>query len=294
MTAGGRRSRSLLHFQSPAVSTFSVILEKDLMTKSPARYLAALTVLLAGAQAFGQIQQVGHRKDSQGSYIGYSSSNWNCDPCQMDGRHGRRARRDDCNPCDQGSGISRIWTDCKCMNDSCIGRCCATKAYPDTGWAPPAHMPVNYDGVWYGAYHPQAWYGNPGGGFVANYPTVYQPTDTTQLGYYYHKVPTWQSRPGMIPPVPQPGQYHVRSCANGCGHGCNSYNGGGYAGPAYGGGCQSCQNGGMAYSAPAFGQPAFAAPTYSSPDGRVVQQAPLPKEGLLGGFRFTSFSDMWD
>lgn len=258
------------------------------MMKLSLQILATSVVMLTAADAFAQIELVGHRKDCrdcQGSYIGYQSSNWNCDPCQPMSRRDRR-RADDCDVCDPGSGISRIWTDCRCMNDSCIGRCCATKAYPDTGWAPPARMPVNYDGVWYGAYHPQAWYGNPGGGFMANYPVVYQPNDTTQLGYYYHKVPTWQSRPGMIPPVPVPSQFHTRACPYGnCNTGCNSCQGGSVHG-GYNTGCQSCQAGGIAYSAP----------QYSSPDGRyAVRQAPQQKQGgLLGGFRFTSFSDMWD
>lgn len=34
------------------------------------------------------------------------------------------------------------------------------------------------------------------------------PTDTTQLGYYYQKVPTWAPVPGRIPPAPQPGEWH--------------------------------------------------------------------------------------
>ncbi len=34
------------------------------------------------------------------------------------------------------------------------------------------------------------------------------PTDTTQLGYYYQKVPTWVPVPGMIPPPPQPEEWH--------------------------------------------------------------------------------------
>ena len=97
-----------------------------------------------------------------------------------------------------------------CLSNSLIGRCCGTKAYPDSGWAPPAHLPVNRDRIWYGSYYPQAFYGSPGGGFVASYPQVYQPTDTTQLGYYYANVPTWQSRPGMIPSVPVPSQFHAR------------------------------------------------------------------------------------
>ena len=112
-----------------------------------------------------------------------------------------------------------------CLTNCCLGRLCAGKAYPDAGWAPPAHLPVNRDRVWYANYHPQAFYGNAGGGFIANYPQVYQPNDTTQLGYSYQIVPTWQSRPGMIPPTPYPSQFHTRTCPSGnCFGGVNNYN----------------------------------------------------------------------
>ncbi len=114
-----------------------------------------------------------------------------------------------------------------CMHGSCqsdvprqpgfgiLCRHCATKAYPDAGWAPPAHLPVNRDNVWYRSYVPQVPYGSSGGGFIANYPQVYQPNDTTQLGYTYQHVPTWQSRPGMIPGPPNPADYHSRTCPGG-------------------------------------------------------------------------------
>ena len=36
------------------------------------------------------------------------------------------------------------------------------------------------------------------------YPMVYQPTDTTQMGFYYQAVPRWQYRPEMLPPAPAP------------------------------------------------------------------------------------------
>ncbi len=90
--------------------------------------------------------------------------------------------------------------------------CCNTKAYPDSGWAPPARLPVNRTGGWYQSYWPNNWYGNPGGGFEGGAPMVYQPTDTTQLGYSYNRVPTWRPNPGMIPRVPSPSSYHARMC----------------------------------------------------------------------------------
>lgn len=97
-----------------------------------------------------------------------------------------------------------------CLSGTCLGQCCASKASFDSGWTAPAHLPVNRDRAWYQNYVPHAVYGNPGGGFIAQYPQVYQPTDTTQLGYYYGNVPTWQTRGGMIPPAPNPAAFHAR------------------------------------------------------------------------------------
>ncbi len=93
---------------------------------------------------------------------------------------------------------------------------CRVRLYPDAGWNPPVNMPVNYNWAWYGLAGPQAPYGAPNGGFIAQYPSVYQPTDTTQLGYYYHKVPTWQPQPGRLPGVPVPELFHNRSCPVNC------------------------------------------------------------------------------
>jgi hypothetical protein len=147
-------------------------------------------------------------------------------------------------------------------------------------------LPVNYDGAWYGSYLPEHAYGTPGGGFIANYPTVYQPTDTTQLGYYYNKVPTWQSRSDMIPRVPIPGNYHARVCPPG-GTGCHGYHGATYGSVSYGppsSSCQSCNSG--HYSA---------APQYTSPDGHHVVRAAQPqRQGLLGGFRLASMTEVFD
>jgi hypothetical protein len=101
--------------------------------------------------------------------------------------------------------------------------CCKTKGSGDSGWAPPARLPVNRTGGWYQSYWPGQWYGNPGGGFVGGAPIIYQPTDTTQLGYSYNRVPTWRPNPGMIPRVPSPSNFHARMCPRqrGCLTGCN-------------------------------------------------------------------------
>jgi hypothetical protein len=70
--------------------------------------------------------------------------------------------------------------------------------------------------VLYQRYWPHAGHGHGGGGYGgANkpyYPMVYMPTDTTQLGYYYQRVPFWRPNPAMTPPVPWPGRWHQREC----------------------------------------------------------------------------------
>ena len=99
-----------------------------------------------------------------------------------------------------------------CKPAQAICWCCNTKAFPDAGWAPPANVPIHRQGGTYQTYWPGQWYGNPGGGFTGGAPMVYQPTDTTQLGYSYSNVPTWRPNPGMIPPVPYPSSFHNRIC----------------------------------------------------------------------------------
>ena len=258
--------------------------------------LAIATCIVSDGYAFGQAPQGCdcHQGDCQ-SNGSYQPTQWNnCQSCNNRSGHGpghgpghRQATQ--CRPA-MGSRFASMWTR-PLFPNSCAAKCCATKAFPDAGWNPPAHMPVNYDGAWYGSYLPQQAYGNPGGGFIANYPTVYQPTDTTQLGYYYNKVPTWQSRSDMIPGVPYPGDYHARICpqdGTGC-HGCYGANYGAvsYGPVSYGpasSSCQNCNNG--HYSA---------APQYTSPNGhRVVRAAQPQRQGLLGGFRLASMTEVFD
>jgi hypothetical protein len=233
--------------------------------------LSATALMLTCNTGLGQIQQVSHCDCNQsGSYVGYQPSHWSgCDSCQS-GQRGTPRRG---NP-----QLADFWLKNR------FGSCCATKAYPDSGWAPPAHVPVHYDGAWYGSYHPQALYGNPGGGFAANHPVVYAPTDTTQLGYYYTKVPTWQSRPDLIPPAPNPSNFHHRICP-GNGGGC-------FGGHGHGGHQQSCHtcNDGFAN-----GQVMIERPHYMTPTGsHVVRQAAPEKKGLLGGFRLTSMTELFE
>lgn len=203
------------------------------MTRLTATLIAVAATLLTQQSANAQGGNCNCNNSAQ--YVGYQSADWS-------GHHG----------CHHGSG-----------RRGCLPGTCGKLAHPDAGWAPPVHFPVNHDWAWYGAYHPQAWYGNPGGGFVQAYPSVYQPNDTTQLGYSYNKVPTWQSRPGMIPPVPRPGDYHSRSV-----HGWNA--GSGHQ-------CHSCQPAGV----------------YMSPDGKKLV---MPANGQNSGARnwFASLTSVFN
>lgn len=71
---------------------------------------------------------------------------------------------------------------------------------------PAVRIPVGYQ-----QWLPEVPYGDPRFGVPAGFPVapmVYMPTDTTQLGYYYQRVPTWIPLPHMLPPPPYPSQYH--------------------------------------------------------------------------------------
>ncbi len=75
----------------------------------------------------------------------------------------------------------------------------------------PRIYPVYRVPVQYLRYWPQRWYGDPRRGVSSSQPyapMVYQPTDTTQLGYYYQHAPSWQRNPGMLPAGPHPRRYH--------------------------------------------------------------------------------------
>ena len=165
-----------------------------------------------------------------------------------------------CPTCNNSGGIYNAavydtgnWQYANCGTGTCnngSNSLCSTKGFPDKGWNPPARYPVNRDGIWYRNYWPQAWYGNAGGGFIGNAPMVYQPTDTTQLGYSYAKVPTWQAT-RMIPPTPCPANYHARVCVP-------RQQQGPLPNPCQGGACQSCQQGFTMYGMPGNNMPQMA------------------------------------
>jgi hypothetical protein len=178
-----------------------------------------------------------------------------------------------CPTCNNSGGIYNApaydtgnwqYADCdtgNCKNSS--NSLCSTKGFPDKGWNPPARYPVNRNGIWYRNYWPKAWYGNAGGGFIGNAPMVYQPTDTTQLGYSYAKVPTWQAT-RMIPPTPCPANYHARVCVP-------RQQQGPLPNPCQGGACQSCQQGFTMHGMPGSNMPRMAMAPASQPVPQMVQ-----------------------
>lgn len=231
----------------------------------------------------------------QGS--GYACQNWCGNGCNGNGCFGNGCGLRNCSlgltHCDHcplgiGCDDSSCLTN-SCLSNTCLGRCCCSKAYPDTGWAPPVRYPVNRDEVWYGNYLPQAAYGNPGGGFVANYPQVYQPTDTTQLGYSYAKVPTWQHQAGRIPPVPRPGVFHRRGCISG-GHGHYGYynHGGVYYGTS------SCPDGNCQVSMHAPMMQQMPAQQFASAAGRPMVRQASARSKKSSPFSLTRLAELFD
>lgn len=206
-------------------------------TASRTLLLASIALSATGSFA-SEIQQVSasttHHSQACGEGCSDACSGQSCCPgdhCGRDGRcrtgqcrdaarHHRRQNR--CgvrgtwnatvlNWCDRCGPVGRLaGAGCPAAQKACW--CCNTKAFPDSGWAPPAHVPVTRSGGSYSSYWPNQWYGNPGGDAFPYHPMVYQPTDTTQLGYSYANVPTWRPNPGMIPPVPSPSMFHHRYC----------------------------------------------------------------------------------
>ncbi|MEZ6064505.1 MAG: hypothetical protein R3B90_02085 [Planctomycetaceae bacterium] len=88
---------------------------------------------------------------------------------------------------------------------------------PDYGWAPPARAPIDRVSIDYYRAFPGQWTGQPQAAVQPIVrPQVYWPTDTTQLGYTYQQTPHWMPYPGMVPPVPHPGQWHLPLCGT-CG-----------------------------------------------------------------------------
>lgn len=85
------------------------------------------------------------------------------------------------------------------------GRCQHGLAHGNAFVRPPAVWPVARTPNTYGYYwSPQLMGGQGGAAQAGNFPMIYHPTDTTQLGFSYQHVPRWGYRPEMLPPAPVP------------------------------------------------------------------------------------------
>lgn len=146
---------------------------------------------------------------------------------------------------------------------------------PDYGFAIPGKNPIYRRGVQYNQYFPSGWYGTANGGIAAGmtYPTIYQPTDTTQLGFYYQHVPFWQPNPNALPPRPIPAQWHSLTPVahkhwNGAGWG------GGYCPPGNAGWVDGGTTNATPTPMPADGQPT----TPQAPSATDQPPMPVPQE----------------
>ncbi len=101
-------------------------------------------------------------------------------------------------------------------------------------WLRPIKRPIYRVPVAYARYWPTSYYTggyDPALRYAQPLPMVYQPTDTTQLGFYHQRVPQWQPRPNAIPGPPWPPHWHyvvpVRyGTYNGAGGDAYGYQGG--------------------------------------------------------------------
>lgn len=109
----------------------------------------------------------------------------------------------------------------------CFGEKYCTHS-PDHGFSVPAKWPIHRRGVQYTSYYPAQWGAPDASVPVPNYPMVYMPTDTTQLGFYGQHVPFWQPQPNPLPRRPIPAQWHTYAPTVHASDWGNSYYKGGY------------------------------------------------------------------
>ncbi|MEZ6057973.1 MAG: hypothetical protein R3C01_14840 [Planctomycetaceae bacterium] len=162
----------------------------------------------------------------------------NSSTCEGSGRCAAHGRSNcpscpNCQPCEHGYTRGTCPHGCKpsFLTMAQYRRKYGTVYSQDYGWAPPGMHPMEWTSVSYNRYFPGQWTGQTAYGPAVVRPHVYYPTDTTQQGYYYQHAPAWIPVNGMVPPVPNPNDWHQPLC-QGCG-----YNG------ANGGYCRTCQNG---------------------------------------------------
>jgi len=119
-----------------------------------------------------------------------------------------------CYPCERGRCGIRGFPCC------CCGFC--TKRFPDDGWNLPVATPIRRQAVGFQSFWPEQFYGDPTAQRTSSAPMIFQPTDTTQLGFTYQNVPQWRPNPAMLPSDPSPSRFHSRRCYDPCGTGCST------------------------------------------------------------------------
>jgi hypothetical protein len=95
-------------------------------------------------------------------------------------------------------------------------------------WQRPIRRPIYRVPVQYSRYWPTSYYTGVNEPAAQALPMVYQPTDTTQLGFYHQRVPQWQPRPNAIPGAPWPPNWHYTIPVGSSGYGYGSAYGYGY------------------------------------------------------------------
>lgn len=226
------------------------------MTLRKSNWIAAACVAALYA-ASGYAQDNG-----QAGIVRISDSRMNVQPASFHGHSGGYGYGSDCPNCDcYGAGPN-------CFHGFFKERYC--KNSPDHGYSPPAKYPLLRRGVEYNQYFPNQWYGTPGATYQAA-PMVYQPTDTTQLGYHYQHVPFWQPNPAMMPQRPVPAQWHIVAPPV---YASSFHNMGGYG---YGAGAgYNCPTPGAATVPSTNGQPT-PLPATTPADGTPLPEASIPQ-----------------
>ena len=198
------------------------------MVRSVYSILLAAMVAVPGISSAAVIQPVGYNNCGEASCGDCTDGCNDSNNCNKRSRRSKNANCDACDACETGRqrcGMRSTWRDFgtnwtgRCgpvgraarlgiPGAKCLKWCMDTKGSGDSGWSPPARMPVNRTHTGFASY--SSYGGN--GGAHGGAPMVYQPTDTAQLGYTYAHVPTWRPNPNMIPATPYPSNFHTRFC----------------------------------------------------------------------------------
>ena len=154
---------------------------------------------------------------------------------------------------------------------------------PDHEFQRPVGYPVQRVPVTYQNWYPNQWYGLPGSQKAAVAPTVFMPTDTTQLGFYHQRVPTWKPATHALPPAPNPRTMHAYAPPAGSDVGVYP---GIYPGERRALGCPAdrhTDSGGTVVTGPGCPADGGASGSVSGPVSGGVSVDPLPGSTDLGG-----------